>query len=96
MRSRKAKVAMLLSAVFPGLGQFYNHEYAKGTAFLLSGLVLGWMSSETFPLDTLLAGKTPEGLGQLITVMSLFLVCYLYSMVDAYRLAKRAEQTGLF
>ena len=91
IQSRKAKVALVLSAIFPGLGQFYNREYVKGVVFFVSGLVLSWISSEMLPpLDTLLAGKTPEGLGQLVSVMVLLLVCYAYSIVDAYRSAKRS------
>ncbi len=92
MRSRRANVALVLSAIFPGIGQFYNHDYAKGTAFLVSGIVLAWISSEMLPpLDVLLTGKVSEGLGRLLIVTLLFFVCFAYSMVDAYRSAKRAE-----
>jgi hypothetical protein len=92
MRSRKATVALMLSAIFPGLGQFYNHDYAKGAVFLACGVVLGWVSSEMLPpLDSVIAGQVPEGLGPLLTITILFLVCYAYSMVDAYRSANRGE-----
>jgi len=83
---RKASVALVLSAIFPGLGQFYNRQPVKGAAFFLSGLILGWISSEKLPpLDALLAGNIPEVGGQLVIIMLLFLVCYTWSIVDAYR-----------
>jgi hypothetical protein len=92
MQSRKANVALVLSAIFPGIGQFYNHDYAKGTAFLVCGVVLGWISSEMLPpLDSLIAGKFPDRLGPLLTITILFLLCYGFSMVDAYRSAKTGE-----
>jgi hypothetical protein len=92
MQSRNATVALVLSAIFPGFGQFYNHDYAKGTAFLVCGVALGWFGSETLPsLDSVIAGKVPEGLGPLLTIMVLYLVCYGFSMVDAYRSANSGE-----
>jgi len=92
MQSKKATVALVLSAIFPGLGQFYNHDYVKGTAFLVCGVVLGWFSSEMLPpLDSVIAGKVPEELGPLLTITILFLVCFGFSMVDAYRSANRGE-----
>jgi len=37
---RSSKVAALLSAVLPGLGQFYNRQWGKGAGFLVATLVI--------------------------------------------------------
>ena len=93
MRMRRATnrgVAVILSAILPGLGQFYNREFWKGAVFLVAGLALGWASAALVPpLDELLAGKPPPGLGRLMIILVLLLVCYGWSIVDAYRGAAR-------
>jgi len=33
-------VAVVLSAIFPGLGQFYNGQTTKGVLFLVLGIIL--------------------------------------------------------
>ena len=33
-------LAVILSAIFPGLGQFYNHQTTKGILFLVLGIIL--------------------------------------------------------
>ncbi len=33
-------MAAVLSALFPGLGQFYNREIGKGIVFILIGIIL--------------------------------------------------------
>lgn len=37
---RSPKVAALLSAALPGLGQFYNRQWAKGAGFVLATLII--------------------------------------------------------
>jgi TM2 domain-containing membrane protein YozV len=36
-------VALILSSVFLGLGQFYNRQPLKGALFLAVGVVLSWL-----------------------------------------------------
>lgn len=89
-RATNRGVALILSAILPGLGQLYNREFWKGAIFLVAGLVLGWASAALVPpLDELLAGKPPSGLGKLLIILVLLLVCYGWSIVDAYRGATR-------
>jgi hypothetical protein len=91
--ARKAGAALMLSAIFPGLGQFYNRQPGKGAAFFILGLIFGWISAEKLPpLNALLAGNVPEGAGKLVIVLWLFLALYTWSMVDAYRAAWRTAR----
>ncbi len=90
MRGRNPGVALVLSAIFPGLGQFYNRQFGKGVAFFVVGVASSWMTSALLPsLDALLRGEPPKEIGLLTVALLLLLICYLWSMADAYRLAKR-------
>src|SRR3989442_13624386 len=51
-RARRRKiVALVLSGVFPGLGQFYNRHHIKGVGFLGAGIVLSWGLGRAVPTD---------------------------------------------
>ena len=90
MRAGNPRVALVLSAIFPGLGQFYNRQFGKGVAFFVAGLVASWEISALLPsMDAFLRGELPKQIGLLTVTLFLLLICYVWSMVDAYRLAKR-------
>ena len=83
-------IAVTLSAILPGLGQFYNRDPWKAAIFLVVGLALGWASSQVLPpVDAILAGRPTEGLGKLLILLFLLLICYIWSLRDAYHSAKR-------
>jgi TM2 domain-containing membrane protein YozV len=85
MRARNPGVALVLSAIFPGLGQFYNRQFGKGVAFFVAGLVASWVTSALLPsMDALLRGELPKQIGLLTVTLFLLLICYVWSMVDAY------------
>ena len=85
MRAGNPGVALMLSAIFPGLGQFYNRQFGKGVAFLVAGLVASWETSALLPsMDALLKGELPKQIGLLTVTLFLLLICYVWSMVDAY------------
>jgi len=82
-KPRRKIVALVLSGIFPGLGQFYNRQPIKGAAFVLAGIVLSWLSGRAVPRDLL----APDALGsQLIALLCLLLAIWLWSLVDAWRL----------
>src|SRR5262245_62084118 len=77
-------VALILSGVFPGLGQLYNREWGKGAGFVLAGLVLSWLTMRALPgdLDELMSAPLPTSvLGALV----LLLAVWIWSLVDAWR-----------
>ncbi len=83
---RRKVVAFILSGIFPGLGQFYNRQPAKGAAFVVAGVVLGWLSSRAMPSDLL----TPTPLeANLLILLCLLLGIWLWSLIDAWRAAGR-------
>ncbi len=91
-RARRAGLAALLSALLPGLGQFYNRQWGKGTAFLLSVLVLFGSLIYRADLDALersvATGNPPEGIGQVFLLTLIILALIIWSMVDAARSAR--------
>src|SRR2546426_565779 len=48
---RRKMVALVLSGIFPGLGQLYNRQPFKGAVFVALGLVLSWLTGRAVPTD---------------------------------------------
>ncbi len=83
--SRKL-VALILSGVFPGLGQLYNRDWLRGAPFLIAGVLLSWLVTRALPrdLDVLASAPLPA-----ITLgaLALLLAVWIWSVVDAWRRA---------
>ena len=89
------KLAIFLSAVLPGLGQFYNRQWAKGAGFLVATLVVDaafGVTSETiavFQAAFLGMPGTNVNIGGLgLRVLPLAAIA-TWSMTDAASTAKR-------
>ncbi len=83
---RQKLIALILSGVFPGLGQLYNRQPRKGVAFLVAGVVLSWFLGRavpTAPLTLIQPGA------DLIVPLCLLLIVWLWSIIDAWRVAGR-------
>jgi hypothetical protein len=95
-RAKKPWVAGILSAVLPGLGQFYNRQLGKGVGFLIGFLVLAGVlvfSVDLEALDKAMAsGTQPENLWLLLAVEVLLLILVIWSITDAARTAKRSRK----
>jgi hypothetical protein len=83
---RRKTIALVLSGVFPGLGQFYNRQPLKGIVFLAGGVVLSWLLGRAVPTD-LLALTQPGA--NLIVPLSVLLALSLWSIIDAWWAAGR-------
>ena len=79
-------LALILSGVFPGLGQLYNREWGKGGGFVLAGLVLSWLAMRALPgdLDALVSAPLPA---TVLWALVLLLAVWIWSLVDAWRRA---------
>ena len=75
-------VALFLSGIFPGLGQFYNHEPYKGAGFVGASLLLSWLLGRAVPADPL--AMSPLG-AELILPLVVLLIVWVWSLVDAWR-----------
>jgi hypothetical protein len=76
-------LALILSAVVPGLGQIYNQEQKKGWVILACCAVLG------------LATYGLSGFNAASAALALLLI-WLSAIIDAYKVAKSSGQTAEF
>lgn len=83
---RRAIIALILSGIFPGLGQLYNRHHVKALAFLVAGVVLTWLFLRAVPAD-LLALAQPGA--DLILPLLVLLAVWLWSIIDARLGARR-------
>lgn len=81
---RRQWIALILSGIFPGLGQLFLRAWGKGAAFLLAGGVLTWAMEQLVSVEDLLAGRLSHPLVTLALVLVLSAV-FLWSVVDAWR-----------
>jgi hypothetical protein len=79
-------VGLILSGIFPGLGQLYNREYLKGVLFIIPGAVLTWLAGWAAPTD-LLALARPSG--TLLLLIAALLAVWLWAITDAWKVAAR-------
>ncbi len=77
---KKNVLAAALSAILPGAGQFYNHQWLKGMGFLTVVLVISASMRRRMIL-------TEPSLIAMLVVIALFIIS-IWSVVDAYRSAK--------
>ena len=87
---RRAIIAFFLSGVFPGLGQFYNHQALKGGAFLVAGVVLSWLIGRVVPTDLMALATASASVGtDAILLLCLLLAIWVWSAIDAWRVGIR-------
>lgn len=89
-KDRRRRIAACLSALLPGLGQFYNHHWGKGAGFLIATLVLDAglnVTSDTITVveNIFQTSAVPVDVGGFILRMLPLLVIALWSMADAAR-----------
>jgi hypothetical protein len=84
---RSPLLAMVLSGLFPGLGQVYNHEPGKALLFAVGAVLTGFGPLSPLDVDIDL-GNPAAGLRMVLLTSVPFFVIALWSVVDAYRTAK--------
>ena len=84
--ARHRVVALVLSGIFPGLGQFYNRQPAKGAIGLAAGAVLSWLAGRALPADPLALDQAGF---VLFGPLSALLIVWTWSIIDAWRAAGR-------
>lgn len=95
---RSPKLAALLSAALPGLGQFYNRQWMKGAGFLVSTLVIDAVLGVTTETMTLFQSAFLGGQGGKVHVGGFVLrmlplaALAMWSITDAARTAKASQR----
>lgn len=89
---RKKVMALVLSGIFPGLGQFYNRQHVSGALFLLAGIILSWLLGRATPADPMALARPGFRPGaDLIVPLLVLLAVWVWSLVDAWRAAGRVH-----
>ena len=79
-------MALVLSGIFPGLGQLYNRQPVKGAIGLAAGAMLTWLTGRATPADPLALDQA--GLA-LFGPLCALLAVWTLSLIDAWRAAGR-------
>ena len=89
-KKKSNQLAFILSGILPGLGQFYNGDWAKGIAFLvgytlLEGMLLpeGWWR--------ILKGEVPLTT-ELFVRLAMLSAYFVFAVIDADRSAKNKNR----
>lgn len=86
-KKKSNQIAFILSGIHPGLGQFYNEDWAKGIGFFVGAFFLfGLLLPESY-LE-ILRGKVPLS-WNLISRLLVLAAFWGLSIYDADRSAKR-------
>ncbi|MGD0946965.1 MAG: DUF5683 domain-containing protein [Candidatus Binatia bacterium] len=85
---RSPLLAAVLSGLFPGLGQLYNRERWKALLFLIGGAVTATVPLSLLDVDIDL-DNLAAGMRNMLLASLPFLVVALWSVIDAYRTARR-------
>ena len=80
---RRQWIALILSGVFPGLGQFYLHAWGKGAAFLIAGAAATWALADLISVQDVMTGLLPHPLASLGVLLALLAV-FIWSIADAW------------
>lgn len=81
---RRQVIALMLSGIFPGIGQLYNRQPVKGAIGVVLGLVLTWAAARAAPADPVALAQPGAGvLGPLLALLAV----WVWSLVDAWRAA---------
>ncbi|HEX3034828.1 MAG TPA: hypothetical protein VHT73_06790 [Thermodesulfobacteriota bacterium] len=95
-RTKSPVLALILSAIFPGLGQIYTRQVLKGIAIGVLNIVINLLLLE--PLERLIESvESPPDRPTLIIVTGYTiagLVLWLYSIIDAKRMAEKINRDG--
>jgi TM2 domain-containing membrane protein YozV len=93
-RTKNPTLALILSAVFPGLGQLYNNQFPKGLILMALNIVINSLLFEPFERLISSRGSMPDNPTLIIvagyTIAGLVLL--VYSALDAKKTAERINK----
>jgi uncharacterized protein DUF5683 len=94
---KKPTLALILSAIFPGLGQIYNNQVLKGISLIGLNVIINFLLVK--PVERLI---TPGGSISIPDNSTLFivaaymaagLVLWVYAIIDAKRTAEKINKS---
>lgn len=87
-KEKSGQVAALLSGIFPGFGQLYNENWAKGFAFFLGSILLdAYILPEGKGYWDIITGQVPLSIDLYTRLLTLILY-RIWTIIDADRSVK--------
>ena len=87
-------IALVLSAIFPGLGQIYVRQIPKGVILIVLNLIINYLLVK--PLEAIMeSGGSPVDMSTLYVVLGYTvagLILWIYAIIDAKRTAERINK----
>lgn len=94
---KRPALALILSAILPGLGQIYNNQIPKGIALIVLNVAINLLLVKPIEKLTALRGSIPDNstLFILIAYTIAGLVLWIYAMIDAKRTAQKINESEI-
>ncbi|HLE25808.1 MAG TPA: DUF5683 domain-containing protein [Thermodesulfobacteriota bacterium] len=93
-RRKNPTLALLLSAIFPGLGQIYNNQVLKGIALIALNTVVNFLLIN--PLEGLISSLDSKPDNSTLFIVAAYtiigLILWVYAIIDAKKTAERINQ----
>lgn len=93
-RRKNPKLALILSAIFPGLGQIYNNQLLKGIALIALNTVVNFLLIK--PLEGLISSLDSKPDNSTLFIVAAYtvigLILWVYAIIDAKRTAERINR----
>jgi hypothetical protein len=93
-KGKNPKIALILSAIFPGLGQIYVKQIPKGVVLIALNLIINYLLIN--PLEAFMtSGGSTADMSTIYIVLGYTvagLILWIYAIVDAKRTAERINK----
>ncbi len=94
---KKPMLALILSAIFPGVGQIYNNQVAKGISIIALNVIINFLLVKPIEKIMTLGGSIPDNSTLFIVAAytAAGLVLWIYALIDAKRTAEKINESGV-
>jgi TM2 domain-containing membrane protein YozV len=93
-KRKSPTIALILSAIFPGLGQIYVKQILKGVILIVLNLIINYLLIN--PLEAIMeSGGSMADMSTLYIVLGYTvagLILWIYAIIDAKRTAERINK----
>ncbi len=94
-KRKKPALALVLSALFPGLGQIYNNQIFKGISLIALNVAINFLLVKSIEKLTGSRDSIPDNstLFIIVAYCAAGLVLWVYSIIDAKRTAEKINES---
>jgi hypothetical protein len=94
---KKPALALVLSGIFPGIGQIYNNQIFKGISLIVLNVAINLLLVDPIERLTASGGSIPDNstLFIIVAYMTAGFVLWVYAMIDAKRTAEKINKSEI-